>query len=149
MKKKLDGMAENMPSNAANNGGNISGSDMEREVTGEKDASDLESMADHVDEQYIAKKSKKDLVKQIKRLQKAVEEIPRSGGPVLDGTLRTKEDLSKASGAQGGDEFSIALAKANELESKLNSTVDPVMRDQISRELTLHRLTLGHLKGAI
>jgi uncharacterized protein YhaN len=149
LKKKLNGMRESMPANAANNGGNISGSEMEREVTGEKDASDLESMAEHVDPQYIAKKSKKALAKQLKKLQKAVEGLPRSGGPVLDGTLRAGGDLSKASGAQAGDEFSTALAKARELEAKLAATNDPVMRDQISRELTLQRLTLGHLKGEI
>jgi len=146
--KKLKGMREQMPANAANNGGNISGAQMEREVTGEKDADDLESMAEHVDPQYIAK-SKKALAKQLKKLQKAVEGLPRSGGPVLDGTLRAGVDLSKASGAQAGDEFATVLAKAQELEAKLAATNDPVMRDQISRDLTLQRLKLGHLKGEI
>jgi len=76
---------------------------------------------------------------------------PRPGGPVLDGQARGA-GVSPASEAR----FSETVAKGLEgdpefvrLEKALAESKDPMERDQLSRQVTLRRLTRGHEMGLI
>ena len=164
--KKAKKKAKKMPppfmaEKNANNGGDITEQAMRGDVHGAHDANDVNSIPNggHVDGQYVNKQGKKG--KTIKGLASSVDELktlvskmanaPRPGGPVLDGQARGA-GVSPASEAR----FSETVAKGLEgdpefvrLEKALAESKDPMERDQLSRQVTLRRLTRGHEMGLI
>ena len=154
-KKKSKKMPAFMEKNA-NNGGDITEGEMERQVHGTHDANDVGAVGHGVQSQYRNKKSKKNdkAMKSVESKLESVETLlakmagrPRTGGPVLDGQSRgafpASEGRTTEAVAKGADD------EITRLEKSLNDSNDAVYRDQVSRELTLARLRKGHEDGLI
>ena len=153
-KAKMKGKPAFMMEKNANNGGDITAGEMEREVKGHHDANDLEAMSPKPEKMYVNKGQKKAL----KSIEQTLAELdakvakmagrPRQGGPVLDGQSRgaypASEGRATESVAKSGHD-----AEIERLEKSMAETHDPIAVDQISRELTLARLRKGHEQGLI
>ncbi len=146
----------------ANNNGEITAGEEQSSVHGDHDASDVNAVpgGGHVAGEYKNKKAKKAkksqtadvtaLTKQVEGLSSVVEKAlsqPRFGGPVLDGISRG----AQASEGRLGDTVTKSEdgSKIEELRKSLDAAENPYQREQISRELTLAQLRLGHETGAI
>ena len=141
----------------ANNAGDITEGDMERQVKNGGDANNVGAVGHGVQSQYRnAKKNKKNdkAMKSVESKLESVETLlakmagrPRTGGPVLDGQSRgafpASEGRTTEAVAKGADD------EITRLEKSLNDSNDAVYRDQVSRELTLARLRKGHEDGLI
>jgi septum formation inhibitor MinC len=141
----------------ANNGGDITEQTMRSGVKGENPANDVNAVGGSVNSEYINKEGKKDkkVLKAIQAQLTAVSETvtkmaqrPRSGGPVLDGQARGAFPASEARTSETVTKSAEDL-DIERLTKSLDESKDPMARDQISRELTLKRLTQAHLQGRI
>ena len=153
----------------ANNGGDISAADMERQVHGHFDANDVNAVGDGTDPQYVnasndprgsaSKESKvkggkalKAMASQLRETRELVEKMasrPRSGGPVLDGVAR---GAFPANGSRQVEAGQVAKSEADvnieRLEKAVEST-DPVAKAEASQMLTYWRLIQAHEAGQI
>ena len=141
----------------ANNGGDITEQTMRGDVKGEHPAEDVNAVGGSVNSEYINKEGKKDK-KVLKAMQEQLASIgetvqkmaarPRSGGPVLDGQAR---GAFPASEGRVGDTVTKSAEDLDieRLTKSLAESKDGMERDQISRELTLKRLTQAHEQGRI
>ena len=75
---------------------------------------------------------------------------PQRGGPVLDGQARGA-GFSPASEARLSETVTKSEdeVKIETLQKQLDDSNDPMVRDQVSRELTLARLRDAHMRGVI
>ena len=141
----------------ANNAGDITEQEMDRQVKNGGDANNVGAVGHGVNSQYRnAKKGKKNdkAMKAVESKLESVETLlakmagrPRTGGPVLDGQSRgafpASEGRTTEAVAKGADD------EITRLEKSLSDSNDAVYRDQVSRELTLARLRKGHEDGLI
>lgn len=153
----------------ANNGGDISAEEMERQVRGHASASDVNAIPDggHTDMQYVnasndprgsASKGGKDgkalkaIAAQLRETRELVEKMasrPRSGGPILDGVVRGAFPASEQRSVEGPVAKSATQAEIERLEKAIEATTDPVRRDEFGQQLTYQRLLQAHEQGLI
>ena len=154
-------ISEQKAAKNANNGGDITEQAMRSAVGSAHDANDVNSVPDggHVDGQYVNKESKKDkkalkaLTEQLASVSDVVTKMansPQRGGPVLDGQARG-DGFTPASEARHSETVTKSEdeVKIETLQKQLDDSNDPMVRDQVSRELTLARLRDAHMRGVI
>lgn len=156
-KKKSKKMPPFMMEKNANNDGDITSGEMERQVKGHTDANNVGAIGHGVEGQYRNTKKSKKQQKAMKSVEAKLESVetllakmagrPRTGGPVLDGQPRGAYPASE--GRANETVTKGANDEIQRLEKSLADSNDPVARDQISRELTLARLRKGHEDGLI
>lgn len=140
----------------ANNGGDISEGDIKPTKTA--DADDVNAVGGSVDSQYVNKgegdaeaatqedgaleKELAEVRAQMESMQKSLDKIakrPRAGGPLLTGQAAGLS--AAAEGRMGEAEKGEADGEIERLQKSLESTTDPVEREQLGLELSKARLT--------
>lgn len=124
-----------------NNGGNVTPAQMEADITGK-------TKADKINLDKI----KKNLRKSAAELDRSIAKLAATalaGGPVLDGQARGAYLALEGRQSESVTKSEIDL-NIERLEKSLgDGPKDPMIQDQLSRELTLAKLTKAHLEGLI
>lgn len=147
----------------ANNGGDISASQMTANVKGHYNANDVNGIPDggKVESQYINKpkgKAKKKLEEDVKRVESIVKNLsttltnisnaPMPGGPMLRGqfpkglNITDEGRISLGSATAPEDEISV-------LTKQLEEAKDPQVKERLGHALTYKKLLKGYETGAL